>query len=278
MTEASEAPEYVAWDELPPDVQREVLRRREEKANGTRRATVGVRFITPNAHQTEQYAPVSARRAFPGWLQVMPSLVEGAAHSTVRRCPGLLDYLGLGYMLPVWGDVTIRSTGELVNSVVHSPASGIGSFAPSQTPGMPKRQGASEFTLKFSSPWAMVTPPGWSTLILPWEFDRDSRFDVVPGVVDTDVYHQVSVIARWNANDDTEQVVKAGTPLAHLIPFQRTDLDTEFITDVELHRWYYTHNAGHQFKGGYRQAQRKVSAGCPIPSPPGVAAPVVEQA
>jgi hypothetical protein len=72
---------------------------------------------------------------------------------------------------------------------------------------------------KIVNPWRMETAPGWSTMILPVYWEPNDNYAVVPAIVHTDFYHLANVVL--NITTDRAFGIKHGTPLVHLVPFQR---------------------------------------------------------
>tara|TARA_Y100001937_G_C7035318_1_gene292057 strand:- start:55 stop:804 length:750 start_codon:yes stop_codon:yes gene_type:complete len=79
--------------------------------------------------------------------------------------------------------------------------------------------------LKILNPWRIETPPGYSTLFLSPMNNSDDRFEIIPGIVDTDTYtKEVNfpiVINGHKYKEGFETTIKKGTPYVQVIPFQR---------------------------------------------------------
>ena len=65
-----------------------------------------------------KYAPIQpAGKFFPEKFKKMsPYFEDGKAehnidnHKTVRACPGITDYMSMGFVIPAWCDITIEPT------------------------------------------------------------------------------------------------------------------------------------------------------------------------
>jgi hypothetical protein len=174
----------------------------------------------------------------------MPSRIPGplnelglATDVTVRGCPGLLDYFVWGYTLPLWADLQVSAGEDGFEVQAPSPGGGVGasvsSFAPAKQPGYPFEPGATSHILKIPNPWAAVTPRGWSTALLPLTYHKDPRFSVLPGIVDTDRYHSLNLVIEWLVPNDGVTLLRAGTPMALLVPFERRKLSCEVVADPQ---------------------------------------------
>jgi hypothetical protein len=78
-----------------------------------------------------------------------------------------------------------------------------------------------EYAYKFTSPYVIKTPPGYSC-IFTHPFNQVSPFLTLTGVVDTDM-HPLAVQFPFLMLKDWEGTIKAGTPIVQIIPFKRDD-------------------------------------------------------
>ena len=74
------------------------------------------------------------------------------------------------------------------------------------------------------NPWIIKTPPGYSTLFLPPLNNSDDRFNIIPGIVDTDsfnVHINFPIVINGDKYPSLETTIKKGTPYVQVIPFKR---------------------------------------------------------
>lgn len=217
-----------------------------------------IEFIALDPVAAEEFPPVPAGRAMASWLRHMPVLKDPDGprvqnNATLKACPGILDYANEGFILPMWADIILKAKDEGFDIVdigaVPADFQPIGGFNRSLIPGMPLGDHQHPDVLKFEMPWRMVTPEGWSTMLLqPW-FHAEGRWEVIPGIVDHDHFHTLNIVALWNVPVGEEVLIKAGTPLCHLIPFQRhAPLKAEVSYDQQ--RW---HEIGMAGRGGVKR-------------------------
>jgi hypothetical protein len=213
-----------------------------------RRAAPTIDFVTYDERAARLFAPRLASHTAPEWFKKTPLGTEHRRfprirlrqETTIKGCPGVSDYLGLGYVLPLPTDYLVTAeAGGFAWEAKPAEADGrryvIYVFRPDQWAHFPRREGDHDYALKITTPWVMKTPPGWSTMVLdPW-FHRDERFTVIPGVVDTDRYGVLSPILIWHVPVGEAVLLKAGTPLVHLVPFQRGDIESRVMFDTD--RW-----------------------------------------
>tara|TARA_R110000824_G_scaffold36031_1_gene112277 strand:+ start:754 stop:1485 length:732 start_codon:yes stop_codon:yes gene_type:complete len=77
---------------------------------------------------------------------------------------------------------------------------------------------------KILNPWLIKTPPGYSCLFLPPMNNSDDRFSIIPGIVDTDTFHQeinFPIIINGDKYPVLETLIELGTPIVQVIPFKR---------------------------------------------------------
>tara|TARA_Y100001937_G_scaffold14361_1_gene19219 strand:- start:5435 stop:6184 length:750 start_codon:yes stop_codon:yes gene_type:complete len=100
--------------------------------------------------------------------------------------------------------------------------------------------------LKILNPWRIETPAGYSCLFLPPMNNSDDRFEIIPGIVDTDTYTKeinFPIVLNGDKYKELETCIKKGTPYAQVIPFKRESWKMEikkfkkknFIEDTVFH-------------------------------------------
>jgi len=93
---------------------------------------------------------------------------------------------------------------------------------------------------KILSPWIITTPPGYSCLFVPPLNNRDDRFEIVAGIVDTDNYPypvNFPFVLNGDKYKTLKTIIKRGTPIAQAIPFKRSSWKME-INEIEDETWY----------------------------------------
>lgn len=158
---------------------------------------------------------------------------------TVKACIPFLDALTIGYIIsfPVDFVFTVKEikneNGE-INHEVRGFFRGdmppeFNKFIEIQThsedqmpPSLRSKFRTLDVIFKILSPWHIKTPPGYSCIFTN-PFNRNTPFEIIDGVVDTDDYPlTINFPAFWTENpSEKETLVKKGTPLALVIPFKR---------------------------------------------------------
>lgn len=145
----------------------------------------------------------------------------------IFQCPGIFDLANYGYIIPMWHDVLIKTNGdpsgfswmvpssELTDLVAHRDI--IGSHPSELGKYLPKKPGALSSIVKINTPWNVVAPKGVKFIMLPIAYPDSYEFESTIGILDPGYSSEINVQLWWNIRNG-EHVIKAGTPLAHLIP------------------------------------------------------------
>tara|TARA_Y100001937_G_scaffold10245_1_gene12563 strand:- start:96 stop:788 length:693 start_codon:yes stop_codon:yes gene_type:complete len=172
-------------------------------------------------------------QSIPQWFKNMKS--EG----TIKKCPGLIDYFNLGYIHYLWTDITIEIPEDRrletqirvpdpnnFNIQMHSKDQYLDHIPTDQY----------KYIMKPISPWRCKTNKGYSMLQLPLYYEFNDVFDVMPGVINTDYYHQLHPQVSFKKTG--RFILPRGLPLCMLIPFKRTKW-SHIIKErgIETYKW-----------------------------------------
>lgn len=210
------------------------------------------------------YPPVPAIEAIPDWFKQMPlDCVPGMNEhpGTAKRCPGLIDYFKQGYVVRLWCDLHLKIN-EDKSWEVKSPEQifVFDNHLDNQFLDHIPNRNSFSMVLKAHCPWRMLTPPGWAVMQLPLFYNFNSDFTVLPGVVWTDIHHELNQQIAFHRYGEFH--LKRGTPLAVYIPFKRTKLKhqispitTDLVEkDISAYYWFAS-----KFKGGYKEHQKIIN-------------------
>jgi hypothetical protein len=188
-------------------------------------------IIVPDRAQGMYKLPQPAHKYIPYWYKQTDTrpFDEAPLDKSVRACMPFLEALTFGWVVPVPTDISITHSSDGMHidwDVKHFTA---------MEAHNPEQVGGDSFPhdgeiLKFNLPYALRTPEGVSTLYMPPLNRVETRFRPFSGVVDTDNYVNKVNIPALVLDEDFEGVIKAGTPLAQIIPFERDALLTESKT------------------------------------------------
>ncbi len=182
--------------------------------------------------------PVESREALPKWYKQLKGeafTTDNKAVLTVKRCMPFFDGLSAGWLIPIPCDAHLEvvNNGSIVRSIVDEKNKDfhlnvILFHGKGQVKGHPEEK-KNKAACKFFNPWVIKTPPGISCLFMPPIQQEDPSFRIIPAIVDTDLYNGCINFPFFLDAPDGRLVIKRGTYIAQVIPFQRETLKMEGI-------------------------------------------------
>ena len=169
----------------------------------------------------EECLPRPAKHFVPKWFKD----ISPKDPLTVRVCPSFPDYFSQGYIVPMWTDVVLRHESE--DNWSWNTANSEFYFETHSNKQMLDYVEASfngvdgQFIFKTSTPWRIVTPPGWSVLQLPLFYHFNKEWSIFPGIIDTDIFSQTNHQILYHGNGQ-EIKINRGDPFVLYIPFKRS--------------------------------------------------------
>lgn len=172
------------------------------------------------------FPPKPAVKEVPDWYKKTPEYIDGEKKVrtdglvpvTIKKCIPVFDAMTAGYILYTQTDVQVSRENDL--PYYRWSSQDALSFHPvEQAPEHPSSNKAPY--PKWINPYAIKTPPGYSTLFVPPMHNSNNIFTVLPGFVDTDTY-KAPVNFPFVLNDvKWEGIIPAGTPMVQVIPIKR---------------------------------------------------------
>lgn len=196
-------------------------------------------IIFTNVLGLDFFPPKPAVKQIPDWYKDTPEYTgdqgrkitgSGSTPHTIKKCIPVLDAMTAGYILYTQVDVQVTQVDGL--PYFHWAGQDAIGFHPiEQAPLHPAKKDAPY--PKWSNPYAIKTPPGYSTLFLPPMHNPNGIFTVLEGIVDTDIY-QAPVNFPFILNDvKWEGIIDAGTPMIQVIPIKRDSWKHKIGSDKE---------------------------------------------
>ena len=142
---------------------------------------------------------------------------DGTPH-TIKKCVPVFDAITAGYILYTQVDVQVTQV-EGVPYYRWASQNAIEFHPIEQAPLHPRYNGAAY--PKWQNPYAIKTPPGYSSLFLSPLHNPNQIFTIFEGLVDTDKYTIPVNFPFILNNVKWEGIIKAGTPMAQVIPVKR---------------------------------------------------------
>jgi hypothetical protein len=185
-------------------------------------------------------APIQAGKRMPDWYKKIPTHCRsgssdqfGGPAATAKKCMPMIDGMNLGFIIPLWGDVNIRTNGDgKLIEASKNPYGGIVEFHSNEQLGGATSPTKGAPAIKFINRWVIKTAPGWSTLFITPMNHMDKRFTCLGALVDTDTYPKhINFPAVWHL-PNFDGIIEAGTPLVTAIPVRRKDMEHPLINRV----------------------------------------------
>jgi len=210
-----------------------------------------IKFLTQKSEYIDLAPPRPAKEFIPSWYKnlkrewsEMRDGNHGEGHdeswntvpykdNSLKKCPTVKDIMHEGYIIPLWLDLKIshdRDSGlnwynkhAFENTISFHDARSIGK--------MPLHDHSFHTALKFENPWDIITPPGWSIMVMdPW-YHRNIDIEIFPSIVETDSYHQMNIPFLYHGQG--ERTFRQGMPLIQIIPFKRETLNKLEVAEMD---------------------------------------------
>lgn len=181
------------------------------------------------------YKPSPAHMHIPEWWrEISPHTSISGVDSvpTVKLCPPTIDIFSSGYLIFTQCDMFFNEHGLFEYSY---PEKIVERWYKEQTNGLKSQDGYSEYVYKFINRWLVETPEGWSSLFIHPPAYPDLPFITMTGIVDTDKL-LTDINPPFRMKEGWTGTIKAGTPIAQIIPIQRSSWNSSIdqITEEEF--------------------------------------------
>jgi hypothetical protein len=188
-----------------------------------------VYFETDN-WAVRKYAPIQPAKHFipkkflqmPVFLDKKEKMIDST--KTVRACPGISEYFGLGYVIPAWCDIEIYPMDdETVRARYSDPSYNHGHHLPEQMQQFMEKTFKVRTPIRLDNPWRTYTSKGWSLLYLPMLYHEEQNWQAMPGITDNDIgalQGPINIMLK----DPVQTLIKQGEPLCQVIPIYRDNV------------------------------------------------------
>lgn len=172
----------------------------------------------------EDVRPKPMGKFIPEWWKQVPTMPRFNDYQTVKSCPSFTDWFSQGYVIPMWADTLLKYNKESNSWLAETSSKfvweihGDHQFVDFQKPSMYGVNG--DFIFKAICPWKIITPKGYSVMQLPLLFHFNKEYSIIPGIIDTDIYHQANQQVVCHT-DGKEIFIPKGEPFVHYVPFKR---------------------------------------------------------
>ncbi|NBO78634.1 MAG: hypothetical protein EBV27_03175 [Actinobacteria bacterium] len=194
------------------------------------------------------------------WRKVHPyvngekKVIRGQYNETVKKCPGILDLLSTGYLLKTPCDIYVDATGPKLTWQVHDAhKESVAVHSQEQVEGWDfDKEEWMEDIFRIHPMWVVATSKGYSTLFIQPSFHTSLPFEIVPAIVDTDLYPSDGPFSM-RIKRGFKGILEAGTPLVQCIPYKREEWESNILEKPDLKvlgsiPWKLRHKFGGAYK------------------------------
>jgi hypothetical protein len=193
----------------------------------------------------EIYSPEPASKNIPEWYKHMTSYSGGdkvpfefgGTAATIKKCIPVFDMITAGYIIKTYCDIKVSWNGVVHEFMPSGNSNAISYHVGEQAEFHPKVIDKLISIPKFINPWAIETSSGYSSIFIP-PSHRDTPFEILPGIVDTDSYSNQIHFPFTMKDQEFEGVIPAGTPVVQIIPFKRDSWTSEVENDSSKGKHY----------------------------------------
>lgn len=193
---------------------------------------LNIEFIKTEKGGEAFLSPEPAVKRIPMWYRLIEPvrlLTKSPEHKdyTIKKCIPVLDALTTGYLLVTNFDIYYDYNEDEDTSTFKFDPKFSKDYPPitmhnyEQVRGMEITEDYLNYTYKFSNPYVVKTPPGYSCIFTN-PFNQLDAFYTLTGVVDTDL-HELAVQFPFIMKKNFIGKIPKGTPIVQIIPFKRDD-------------------------------------------------------
>lgn len=175
---------------------------------------------------------VESKKCIPNWMFDARKEVVDSRDPNIARCPGIVDIFNIGYVVKAWHDfeisctldkITVTIPDKKIADLYKSPTIQI-QHAEGVSKHIPKRPWSQKSIVKINTPWHVMVPKGLKFIMISMPYSENYTFESCSGIYDPSISSEINIQGYWNVPFGT-QTIKAGTPLAQLIPLSSDKFD-----------------------------------------------------
>ena len=218
-----------------------------------------IEFLYPKKTKPilENTFPIKAVQNIPDWFK---KLKHDHKRRTIKGCIPVLDSLSAGYILKMPQDLYVNHNfthGDKKDSAFKFSYGDQQQFIDNLKLNLNKnilnthdieqlggKKGGCPFIeknsnlnfYKIANPFRIKTPSGYSCLFIPPLNNRDDRFEIISGIVDTDTfpnYINFPIVLNGDKYPVLETIIEQGTPYVQIIPFKRQGWKMQIKEDTQ---------------------------------------------
>tara|TARA_B110000503_G_scaffold40341_1_gene66261 strand:+ start:4489 stop:5145 length:657 start_codon:yes stop_codon:yes gene_type:complete len=206
---------------------------------------MNINFISDDPTIINMFPPQPIINDYPKWLDTTDTT---KSDYTVKHCMPVMDYINSGYIIYNAWEYSLEekmlgfTKGLEIESM--NPRPERRRISPSVFAGtaLPAKSRASKAYFKIETDYKIVTPPGYSCLVMQPFYDFTEDYTIMPAVIDTDKYDYV--ISAVGYVNKPKIVIPPGARILQVIPFKREEWNMSIKEDnLRSKLFHYIHGA-----------------------------------
>jgi len=214
-----------------------------------------IEFFSTVPGVSSVYPVIPAKNYMPNWVEktkehykdfIKHNQTSRQVH--IYRCPGIFDILRTGFYVTMPWDVLIETRGDPWDFKWTVPSAELSELMyphplvashKELARMLPTPPGAMTTVIKLATPWQIKAPKGIKFMVLPLSYSDAWQYEHVPGILDPSDSSEVNFQVWWYETNGP-YTIKAGTPIAHLIPITEEDYELVVRDANELDKLWVT--------------------------------------
>lgn len=216
-----------------------------------------------------EYFPIRQARDFvPQWWKYIPNTIyegnyntKSFIRSSMKRCPGIIEYYKKGLIMPLWSDVEII-VDQNINDMGWSTAIADQSLVEIHEDYQKGNflSSGNWFHNKICSPWRIETKQSLDFLYLQphWNLNELNKDIVIPNGYNSFYKDNHATHIQMFVNKSSNRIIniEAGTPILHFVPLTEKKIKIHTLYDEKRSNILDKKGASYSFKSKYYTKQK----------------------
>lgn len=209
-----------------------------------------IEFYTDDAQVMKDFPPQPISKNLPKWLDN----IDKDNEFNVTHCSPVMDWMNSGYIIQ-------NAWETFVEEKIQQFRKGVKLTSQNKRPNTRKINpsvlssecmpfdNAPHAYFRLETDFKVVTPPGYSCLVMQPFYDFNSKFTIMPGIIDTDKHDWVITAMAYTREKNLR--ILPGENLLQIVPFKRDDWEMNLQTQPMMYSQLF-----HYIRGAYTKLFR----------------------
>lgn len=208
-----------------------------------------IKFYTDDPQVMEIFPPKPISQDLPEWLDK----IDDDNEFNVTHCAPVMDWMNSGYIIyNAWETLLQEKLFQFRKGIeleTQNKRPSLRKINPSVYAGecLPVKNGPYSY-FRIETDFKVVTPPGYSCMVMQPFYDFNSEYKIMPGIIDTDKHDWVISAVGYTTN--TKLRLLPGEKLLQIVPFKRDEWTMEMETQQMYSQLF------HYIRGAYNKLFR----------------------